>query len=131
MFVIQIYSPIPMVRKMDSVPLKNCFQQHFNPTQKRTWQFRNFTLRSNKINSMEIKVLAFGIAKDILKSSILNIDLKSAATIADLKSRLIEQYPDFQKLASLSIAVNCDYVDDYQILKPNDEIVIIPPVSGG
>jgi molybdopterin converting factor small subunit len=31
----------------------------------------------------------------------------------------------------LALAINQEYVDDHQIIAENDEIVIIPPVSGG
>ena len=40
-------------------------------------------------------------------------------------------FPDFEKLRSLSIAVNQEYREDDFLVKEGDEIVIIPPVSGG
>ena len=42
-----------------------------------------------------------------------------------------EKYPDFTKLRSFSIAVNEEYQNDDFVLNSNDEIVILPPVSGG
>ncbi|AYQ32814.1 MoaD/ThiS family protein [Runella sp. SP2] len=80
---------------------------------------------------MKITVLAFGIAKEIIGQLELTLQLSEEATVADLKSHLVSQFPDFQKLASLRVAVNTDYADDTQPLHPNDEIVLIPPVSGG
>ena len=80
---------------------------------------------------MEIQVLAFGIAKDILKSRSLKVDIPDNSTVSDLKMELVRRYPRFSKLTSFSIAVNADYVDDTRLLETNDEIVIIPPVSGG
>jgi molybdopterin synthase sulfur carrier subunit len=44
---------------------------------------------------------------------------------------LIEKYPSFQKLSSLRIAVNEEYAEDHTEIKETDEIVLIPPVSGG
>ena len=41
------------------------------------------------------------------------------------------KYPEFEKLKSLKFAVNEDYQEDGYRLKENDEVVIIPPVSGG
>lgn len=80
---------------------------------------------------MKVKLKAFGIAKDILKRSNLEIEMEDNALISDVKSKLIKQYPDFSKLKSLRFAVNEDYQSDSFTLKNNDEVVIIPPVSGG
>mgnify|MGYP001114143427 CR=1 FL=1 len=80
---------------------------------------------------MKIKLRAFGIAKDIINTSILDLELEEKASISDVKNRLIEKYPDFSKLKSLRFAVNEDYQSDSFTLENNDEIVIIPPVSGG
>jgi molybdopterin synthase sulfur carrier subunit len=80
---------------------------------------------------MKITVLAFGIAKEIIGQLELTLQLSEEATVADLKRHLVSQFPDFQKLASLRVAVNTDYADDTQLLHSNNEIVLIPPVSGG
>ncbi len=80
---------------------------------------------------MNLKILSFGIAKEIIGQLELSVQLPEAATVADLKQFLTQQFPDFQKLASLRVAVNTEYADDAALLHPNDEIVLIPPVSGG
>ncbi len=80
---------------------------------------------------MQIKVLAFGIAKEILGSRQLSLELPDTASVEDLKNHLVQRFPDFEKLRSLSIAVNQNYVEDSRSLSPQDEVVIIPPVSGG
>ncbi len=80
---------------------------------------------------MIVKVVAYGIARDILKSADCSIDLKEATTIAGLKEVLLQQYPDFSKLASLRFAVGEEYQTDSYTLVAGQEVVIIPPVSGG
>ena len=80
---------------------------------------------------MKIQVLAFGIAKDIIKGQSIEIDLQKGNDISALKSTLCGRFPDFNKLKSLSIAVNEAYQNDDFVLKEQDEVVIIPPVSGG
>ena len=80
---------------------------------------------------MKVNLLAFGIARDIVDGNQASLELEEHATVGSLKSKLLEQYPAFAKLRSLSIAVNEEYrTDDFEI-SPKDEIVIIPPVSGG
>ncbi|HFC00070.1 MAG TPA: MoaD/ThiS family protein [Phaeodactylibacter sp.] len=80
---------------------------------------------------MKINILAFGIAKDIINNSQLEIEMTDGETVGQLKTQLINQFPDFKRLQSLSIAVNEEYQTDDFLLHEKDEIVIIPPVSGG
>jgi len=80
---------------------------------------------------MEIKILAFGIAKDILGHRKISMDLPERSTVADLRAQLTNQFPSFDKLRSLRFALEQEYVADDQPLRPQDEVIIIPPVSGG
>ncbi|WP_405381615.1 MoaD/ThiS family protein [Maribacter sp. LLG6340-A2] len=80
-----------------------------------------------------MNVLFFGIAKDIVGSSeILFSDQQTKpTTVAALKKELIKNYPEFLKLKTLAVAVNSEYAHDDVTLDGNEEIAIIPPVSGG
>jgi len=80
---------------------------------------------------MTIKLVAYGIAKDILGKHQLEVQVEQLDNLGQLKEWLCQQYPDFQKLRSLSLAVNETYQDDNFSLSEKDEVVIIPPVSGG
>lgn len=80
-----------------------------------------------------MELLLFGIAKDIVGESVMdlsNVD-ELPKSVAELKKLLATEYPDFSKLSSLAIAVNSEYASDDVLLKKDDEIAIIPPVSGG
>ncbi|MGN6569561.1 MAG: MoaD/ThiS family protein [Flavipsychrobacter sp.] len=77
------------------------------------------------------KIFGFGIAKDIFGSSAIELQMDANATIAQLKKQLEEKYPKLQKLASYLVAVNETYASNDTILNAEDEIAIIPPVSGG
>ncbi|WP_339607825.1 MoaD/ThiS family protein [uncultured Roseivirga sp.] len=80
---------------------------------------------------MKIEVIAFGIAKDILNGNQVTLEVESESSVADVRHALVNLYPAFQGLASLQLAVNADYVNDDYLVKENDEVVLIPPVSGG
>ncbi len=80
---------------------------------------------------MVVHLVAFGIAKDIIGKRQRSVQLDNGATIADLKSHLVNKFPDFERLASLSFAVNETYQLETFQLSDECEIVIIPPVSGG
>lgn len=81
--------------------------------------------------NMTIRLTAYGIAKDILQSRNLEIELKEGDTISTLKQELFQKYPDFLSLQSVSFAVGENYQPDNYSLHDNDEVIIIPPVSGG
>lgn len=80
-----------------------------------------------------MKILLFGIAKDIMGTSIFEMPLESQRpkTVKELKVNLVQLFPEFEKLSSFAVAVNNEYAYDDTSLKMNDEIAIIPPVSGG
>ena len=84
-----------------------------------------------KIDIMKITLIAYGIAKDIVNGREVTIDVPDQSTIADLKSVMLQHYPPFAKLRSLSFAVGDEYRDDGFLLSTGTEVVIIPPVSGG
>lgn len=80
---------------------------------------------------MTINLIAFGIAKDILGKRKMKIEISDNSQISDLKNTLVEQFPEFGKLAKLSFAINEAYQTDDFRLSANEEVVIIPPVAGG
>ncbi len=82
---------------------------------------------------MKLKILAFGIAKDILGSPIKEIETGEGAntSVAGFKDALEQQYPELKKLSSYAIAVNNEYAAEDIMINENDEVAIIPPVSGG
>ncbi len=80
---------------------------------------------------MKVKIITFGIAKDIVGKNTFELEITRNIRLGELKNRLENIYPDFAALKSFKLAVNENYQDDDFVLNENDEVVIIPPVSGG
>lgn len=80
---------------------------------------------------IKIQLLLFGITSDLLKSSALNIEIKNQSTVKNLKDSLLNKHPQLKNIHSYAIAVNEEYASNETILKENDIVAIIPPVSGG
>jgi len=78
-----------------------------------------------------MKILCFGIAKEIMGGSSIEINSEDISSVKDLKSHLLNAYPEFSKYNQFMIAVNQTYAEDGDHLATGDEIAIIPPVSGG
>lgn len=80
---------------------------------------------------MKITLLAFGIVKDILQNRTLEFELPEHSTTSDLVAMLNSQYPALRQLAVYRIAINDEYSAEDTTLQDDDEVAIIPPVSGG
>ena len=80
-----------------------------------------------------MEVLLFGIAKDIVGNSQLQFSEPNEMpnSVSELKKMISKNYPEFSKLSYLAVAVNNEYAQDDVKLSTDDEIAIIPPVSGG
>jgi molybdopterin synthase sulfur carrier subunit len=78
-----------------------------------------------------LKIKAFGITKDILGSRNVELTLTEDGTVSGLRKMLSEKYPHMKGLKSLYIAVNNEYAEDSVVLTGEEEIALIPPVSGG
>lgn len=78
---------------------------------------------------MNVRVTAYGIARDIAGRSF-ELEVEGV-TVGDLRKALLRTYPALADLVSLLIAVNATYAGDEVPLQPDDEVVVIPPVSGG
>lgn len=81
---------------------------------------------------MNVKVKFFAIARDLVGKDEMLLSLPEHASTMTVMNKLVEQFPKFQDWKPyIRIAVNYEYVPhDYQ-LKDNDEVAVIPPVSGG
>jgi MoaE-MoaD fusion protein len=81
---------------------------------------------------MQVRVLFFGVLKELVGRSSDVLTLPERATAGDV----IEHYEDRLSsrkvtLTSIAISVNQEYVRPEMKLNPGDEVALLPPVSGG
>ena len=81
---------------------------------------------------MKVKVKLFAILRERAGTAEITKEIQESSTVADLWAALQQDYP---KLAvpgiRLLYAVNQDYVRPDRVLNNSDEVVFVPPVSGG
>lgn len=77
------------------------------------------------------KVRTFAAASEIVGADHCFLELPDGATVADLRNQLLTTYPAFSELLSFAIARNEVYAGEEEVLSVHDELVVIPPVSGG
>lgn len=80
---------------------------------------------------MKYKINLFGIARDIVGKNITEISTSQEADVQTVLGILKSDFPRLQEIKSLLIAVNSEYAEGDLLLAENDEIALIPPVSGG
>ena len=81
-----------------------------------------------------MKIKYFAWIKDITNLEEEEINLNEAKNLDELKTYIIEKYPDLKKhmiKEILRFAINQEYAVDNTNLNNEDEIAIFPPVSGG
>jgi len=80
---------------------------------------------------MKITILLFGILRDVIGENSLNLAFSEGTNLNDLRLELINGYAQLNKYKNYSIAVNEAYEEGDYLLKENDVVALIPPVSGG
>jgi molybdopterin converting factor subunit 1 len=81
---------------------------------------------------MKVRVKCFAAAREIVGAGELVIELPDGSTVRQLVDRLRQQFPGLEGLAgSLLTSVNREYATAETPLRPEDEVALIPPVSGG
>jgi molybdopterin converting factor subunit 1 len=81
---------------------------------------------------MQIRVLFFGVLKDLAGRSSDSLTLPDQATAGDLLEHYETQFAAFKgKLSSIAISVNQEYAGPEARLRSGDEVALLPPVSGG
>jgi molybdopterin converting factor subunit 1 len=80
---------------------------------------------------MKIRVLFFGMARDIANMNSVELEVDEDSNVSSLRAVLEKNYPKFSNSHEFSIAVNEEYAENATVLKNNDVVAVIPPVSGG
>ncbi len=81
---------------------------------------------------MQVRVLFFGVLKDLAGRSSEVLSLPEHATAADVISRYQQQFSNGREIfKSIAISVNQQYAYPEDRLRAGDEVALLPPVSGG
>jgi len=81
---------------------------------------------------MQVRVLFFGILKDLAGRGTDSLSLPEPAALRDVLKHYQERIPRLQEITtSIAMSVNQEYAGPDARLKDGDEIALLPPVSGG
>jgi molybdopterin synthase catalytic subunit/molybdopterin converting factor small subunit len=81
---------------------------------------------------MRVRVLYFGVLKDVFSRSGEDVELQEGASVADLMANCRGRGVGAGGVwDSMAVAVNQEYARGLDVLKDGDEVALLPPVSGG
>jgi len=81
---------------------------------------------------MQVRVLFFGVLKELAGRDSDSLSLPDQATLADVLGHYEQRIPRLRELVpALAMSVNQEYASLEAKLKPGDEVALLPPVSGG
>lgn len=84
------------------------------------------------MTQVNIRVLFFGAARDVVDANQLDLSLDAPATVSSAFQNLVARFAQLERFGrSLLFAVNQEYATPDTLLKENDELAVFPPVSGG
>ncbi|MGZ4962764.1 MAG: MoaD/ThiS family protein [Limisphaerales bacterium] len=81
---------------------------------------------------MDIRVHFYSWFAEMTHCNDVVVEVRSGATIADLKSAVFERFPKLSAVQnSMLVAVGVDYQPGDYVLRDGDEVSLFPPVQGG
>jgi molybdopterin synthase sulfur carrier subunit len=79
-----------------------------------------------------ITIKLFAVYQEVYGASELVLDFPAGTTVAQVLDRLITAHPELEQWRDVTrFGVNLRFVEADTVIEEGDEVVLIPPVSGG
>jgi molybdopterin converting factor subunit 1 len=89
-------------------------------------------LRSDIQDQDKIRVRLFAILKEMVGEREITITAPTGITVSHLNNEILKKYPQLKSFSNKFVtSVNCKVTTGDTIITSNDEIALLPPVSGG
>lgn len=83
-------------------------------------------------STMKITVKLFAAYQEACGVADMQMDVDDGATVATVRDRLIAEHPQLAQWRDLTrFGINLQFVAPEAVMHDGDEVVLIPPVSGG
>jgi molybdopterin synthase sulfur carrier subunit len=84
------------------------------------------------MSTIHVTVKLFAAYQDVYGVPELSLTLRAGSTVAVVRDRLLAEHPELEQWRDVTrFGVNLQFVDPETRLQSGDEVVLIPPVSGG
>ncbi|MBF2077544.1 MAG: MoaD/ThiS family protein [Synechococcales cyanobacterium T60_A2020_003] len=79
-----------------------------------------------------VKLKLFAAYQDAFGVPELSLDVPEGTSVSNLRDRLIQEHPELAQWKDVTrFGINLEFVPPETLLNDGDEVVLIPPVSGG
>ncbi len=83
-------------------------------------------------NSIKINVKLFAAYQEAYDVPELTLEFPENTPVLEVREHLIKEHPELEQWRDVTrFGVNLDFVEPDTLLHDGDEVVLIPPVSGG
>lgn len=83
-------------------------------------------------STVNVTVKLFAVHQEAYKVPEIELQFPAGTTVVDVCDRLIAEHPNLEQWRKITrFAINLQFVEPTTVLQNEDEIVLIPPVSGG
>ncbi|MDE5102093.1 MAG: MoaD/ThiS family protein [Trichodesmium sp. St19_bin2] len=83
-------------------------------------------------SKITITLKLFAVYQEAYKIPEVQLSISPGTTVSQLLEKVISQYPELEKWQDVTkFGINLNFVPPETILQDGDEVVLIPPVSGG
>ncbi|ANV84953.1 molybdopterin synthase sulfur carrier subunit [Picosynechococcus sp. PCC 7003] len=84
------------------------------------------------MSAFQITIKLFAIYQETYGTEVLHWQVAPGSTVADVFQRILDEHPNLAEWQSVTrFGVNLEFVSPETVLQEGDEVVLIPPVSGG
>lgn len=84
------------------------------------------------MSAIAVTVKLFAAYSEAYQASELTLQLPPQSSVADILERFIAEHPELERWRNLTrFGINYQFVEGDTLLQEGDEVVLIPPVSGG
>jgi molybdopterin converting factor subunit 1 len=81
---------------------------------------------------MQITVKLFALMREKVGTDTIPLEVPAGVAVTQALATLVQQYPMLAPyMATTRLSLHMDFVDPETTLAEGDELVLIPPVSGG
>lgn len=88
-------------------------------------------LQENK-SQINVKVKLFAAYQEAYGVPELILQLPEGSTVATVRDRILQEHPELEQWRDVTrFGINLQFVEPDAVLQEGDEVVLIPPVSGG
>ena len=83
-------------------------------------------------DSINITVKLFAVYQEVYEQAELKLSFPQGTTVKEALGYLIQEKPELEKWQDVTrFGLNLQFVEPQTLINDGDEIVLIPPVSGG